>query len=235
VIDTFEGLVVFLLAFLPGAVYTWAFERIAGRWGIGLTDRLYRFVGLSAFFQVLFAPATYHLWESYVRSGAPHPLATWPTWLWGAAFGYLAVPAAIGTLVAVRFRAGGRWAKYVVGATAAPTAWDAVFSGDISGYVLLRLKSGRWIGGAYEEGSHVAGYPEPADIYLVKELIVDQGNEDFALNDDGEPLPIGAHGVLVRWSEVEYLEITAGPWESQATAAHDEEEETGEPDGTKGK
>jgi hypothetical protein len=72
----------------------------------------------------------------------------------------------------------------------------------------MRLKSGRWVGGAYSDGSHVAGYPEPADIYIAQELAVNQLAGDFLRDEQtGEPMPEGGYGLLVRWDEVEYLEI----------------------------
>ena len=46
--DTFQALAVITIALLPGALYVWAFERQAGRWGIGFSDRALRFVGGSA-------------------------------------------------------------------------------------------------------------------------------------------------------------------------------------------
>lgn len=67
--DTFQCLAVLALAFLPGALYVWAFERQAGAWGIKLSDRLFRFVGFSALAHALLAPLTYRLWDEFVRSG----------------------------------------------------------------------------------------------------------------------------------------------------------------------
>lgn len=217
---TFEALGVAVLALLPGAVYTWSFERIAGRWGIGLSDRLYRFVGLSALYQALIAPITWKVWRDYLRHGAPKGNEL-PLWLWPLAIGYLAVPALVGHLLANEFRSGKPLAKAVVGATAPPTAWDAVFSGEVPAYVLMRLKSGQWLGGEYADGSHVAGYPEPPDIYLARELAVDQELGDFSFDDAGEPMPVGGYGILVRWDEVEYLEI-AGNDEAEEQASGDQ-------------
>lgn len=114
-----------------------------------------------------------------------------------------------GFLVGDGVQAGSEPAKWIVGPTAAPTAWDAVFSGDPAANVILRLKSGGWIGGEYSEGSCVAGYPEPADIYLSQELSVDQETGDFDRDElSGEPVRVPGYGVLVRWDEVEYLEIS---------------------------
>jgi hypothetical protein len=68
-VDTFQALWILLLAFLPGAPYVWAFEREAGGWGLGVTDRLLRFVGVSAVFHALAAPLTYIAYQHYVLTG----------------------------------------------------------------------------------------------------------------------------------------------------------------------
>lgn len=204
---TFQALAVVAVALLPGALYTWAFERIAGRWGISLADRVYRFVGISAFFHALIAPASYRIWIDQIQPGALQAGEHLPLWLWPVALAYVALPAAIGTGLAAAFKAERRWAKRVVGPVAAPTAWDALFSGEPGGYVLMKLKGGAWVGGEYEEGSFVGGYPAPADIYLVDELVVDQDDEDFFRDAEGDVVSTG-FGLLVRWNEVEYLEIT---------------------------
>lgn len=205
---TVQAVLVTVLAILPGAIYTWAFERLAGRWGIGLADRLYRFIGISAGFQALIAPLTWHVWESYLRPGAQHAHDL-PIWLWPLAVAYVAVPAALGTGVANAFNKERKWAQVLVGPTPAPTAWDALFSGDPGEiYVLMKLKSGTWVGGQYQEGSYVGGYPEPADIYLIKELKVDQETGDFVRDANRNEEPLGSFGLLVRWAEVEYLEVS---------------------------
>jgi Family of unknown function (DUF6338) len=192
---TFEGIAVLALALLPGAIYTWSFERIAGRWGIGLSDRLYRFVGLSALYQAAIAPITWKVWLKYLRHGA-QSADKLPWWLWPLLLVYLAVPAVAGSVMASQLK------------NKPPTAWDAVFSGTFSGYVLARLKSGRWIGGEYSEGSHVAGYPEPADIYLAQACVVDQQEGDFVRDAEGKPVADSTYGLLVRWSDLEYLEVS---------------------------
>ena len=44
----------------------------------------------------------------------------------------------------------------------------------------IRLKSGRWIGGAYAPGSYASGYPELLDLYLVATAEMDQQSGDFS-------------------------------------------------------
>jgi hypothetical protein len=197
---------VVLIAFLPGALYIWSYERIVGRWGVGLADRLLRFFGASVVLQAVAAVATYRIWHDYLREGALHPNETLPLWLWPVTLAYVAAPIALGTIVGRATRQGRDWARLFTGASPAPTAWDALFSGEPRGWVLLCLKSGRWVGGEYGEDSYAAGYPEPADLFLSAEAVVDQAKEDFVRGDDGEPIKL-RWGLLVRWDEVEYLEV----------------------------
>jgi hypothetical protein len=209
---TVAGVVLFLLAVLPGALLVWSFERIAGHWAIGLTDRFLRFITISAVLQVAFAPATYAIWHEYLRTGAPGDGQKLPLWLWAVAFGYVALPVLVGTLLAVAVRRDYRWTRHVGITLPPPTAWDAVFSGEPAGWVLMRLKSGRLVGGEYAEGSYTGGYPEPGDIFLSVECEVDQDIGEFVLADDGMPRALGGvgqrYGLLVRWEEIEYLELT---------------------------
>lgn len=210
--DTFEGLAVVLVALLPGALFMWSFERLAGRWGIGFSDRLLRFLGISVLLHALVAPATYNIWHDYLRSGALTSKEELPLWLWPTALAYAIVPIALGTGLALGLARGVRWIHALRIAPLPPTAWDAIFSVQPEGWVLMRLKSGRWVGGHYTEGSYAGGYPEPPDIFVSIECAVDQEEEEFIIGPNNEPQPMGLEkgrwGLLVRWDEVEYLEVT---------------------------
>ena len=211
-VDTFQALGVFLLALLPGALYVWAFEREAGGWGLGLTDRLLRFVGVSAVFHALAAPITYLAYKDLVVSGRLAHASNVPWWLWPVALGYVAVPAAAGTAVGNGVAAGKTWTRYVAGRAPAPRAWDHLFAREgLSGWVRLKLKSGDWIVGAYgrsgaRDRSYAAGYPETQDLYLVDTAECDPSSGKFVLNQGGGPLLRGV-SVLIRWDEVMYLEF----------------------------
>lgn len=66
-----------------------------------------------------------------------------------------------------------------------------------------------WVGGAFADRngrrSYVAGYPEPADLYLAQAADVDPDYGEFRLID-GRP-SLRDSGLLLRWEEVEYLEF----------------------------
>ncbi len=207
--STLQAIAAFLIAVLPGALTVWGFERVSGRWSIGLSDRILRFIGVSAVLHAIAAPATYLIWHSYLRPGAVGPDEKLPLGLWAVALAYVTVPLVLGTIIAYGVKNEWKGITHVVGANPAPTAWDAVFASEPTGlFVLAKLKSGGWIGGQYVEGSYVGGYPEPADIYLRRELQVDEDARDFVFGADGQPLPQGTYGVLVRWEEVEFLVVS---------------------------
>jgi hypothetical protein len=218
--DTAQAVTILVIAVLPGALYTWAFEREVGRWGIGLSDRLLRFIGASAVFQLLFALPFYVANSQY----RPHQVLIrgsedlsarfgdeegWNVFL--AAGAYVALPLAAGTLVANAVRSPRRSVAVVgrvaAGRDPAPRAWDFLFSPRPAAIVRGRLKdTGVWIGGLFAEDSYAAGYPEaPQDLYIEAAYrIGDDGT--FARDANGRPVPVGS-GILIRWDELEFLEV----------------------------
>lgn len=209
--DTFQALGVFVLALLPGAVYVWSFERQVGSWGVGLSDRVFRFIGVSAVFQALAAPLTCWLWRTYWTTGR---LASGdiPWRLRLVPIGYVGAPFLLGWFVGKGTRDRAKWAQAFTGPAPAPRAWDDLFSARPDGWMRLRMKSGVWIGGAYtndeEAGlrSYAAGYPDEQDLYLAISAEVDPESGEFELDDAGNPVTRDS-GILVRWNEVEYLDF----------------------------
>jgi hypothetical protein len=211
--DTFQALWILLLAFLPGALYVWAFEREAGGWGLGVTDRVLRFVGVSAVFHALAAPLSYLAYQHYVRTGSLAQGRPLPLWLWLVPVVYVAVPTIAGSVTGSATADGKRWIRYVAGRSPAPRAWDHLFSAhDLTGWVRLRLKDGDWIVGAYAQSdnrrlrSYASGYPAAQDLYLVETVECEPGTGAFVVDAEDKPIPRGM-GVLVRWEEVMYLEF----------------------------
>lgn len=210
-LPTFTALAVTALALVPGALYTWGFEREAGAWGIRAADRVFRFIGISiAFHLVAFLPITYFLWDEFVRTGrlseGDVPLSAWPV-----VAAYVIVPLLLGTVVGratVRERP---WATVLTGRDPAPRAWDYLFGHRPRGWVRLRLKTGVWIGGAYgvrPDGrrSYVSGYPEPQEIFLAAAVEVDATTGRFLKHPDGG-VRLKSSSILIGWEEVEYLEF----------------------------
>lgn len=209
-IGTFEALGVVALALLPGALYTWAFERLVGAWGVGLSDRLLRFVGVSAIFHAVFLPVSYWVWTTYMMSRRIGSGTASPG-LWALALLYVAIPIAAGTAVGSGTRSGSSWAKLFTGPEPAPRAWDHLFGSRPDGWIRLHLKTGTWIGGAFAQTEagvrpYAAGYPESQDLYLSPAVLVDPDTGEFVLAEDGEVVALDS-GILIRWEEVEYLEF----------------------------
>ena len=95
--QSFQAAVVVIVALLPGALYVWAFERQAGRYGIGLSDRVLRFFGGSALFLAAFAMPLYWLYSNYaaaVVNARPLPMS-----LTLFPLGYVVLPLAPGTVI----------------------------------------------------------------------------------------------------------------------------------------
>jgi hypothetical protein len=216
---TITGLALFFVAILPGALYTWAFEREIGRWGIGLTDRLLRFVGVSALFLALTTYPAHYVWRNYLHapSDSDHARnlvldgADLPPWLYFVPVGYVSVPIALGSLAAVAVRRKWWIARPLVGADPAPRAWDFLFAEHPHGVVRVRLKDEEgWIGGLFRDESYAAGYPEePQDLYLEETYKMLKSGE-FAADGNGNFIPLGS-GILVRWEDVLHLEFFHDP------------------------
>jgi len=206
---SFHAAVVLVIALVPGALYIWSFERQAGRWGIGLSDRVFRFVGASAIIHTLLAPATYWFWATQWPRLRGNDDPSW--WLWALAGAYVGLPLVTGSLIGRATRKGARWASFFTGPDPAPRAWDYLFQGKRDGWIRLRLKSGTWVGGAYatSEGgmqSYAAGYPEDQDLFLATTAVVDAVTGEFLFDDSGHA-KLQKGGLLLRWEEVEYLQF----------------------------
>jgi hypothetical protein len=208
--ETVQGLVVLAIVLLPGALYTWSFERLVGAWGVSFTDRLFRFVGVSSVFHAVLAPVSYSLWTEFVRTGeVTSGQASLGLWL--VPLAYVGFPIAGGSIVGLGTMRRARWARIFTGPAPAPRAWDQLFFGKPDGWIRLRLKSGVWLGGGYVESdtglrSYAAGYPEDPDLLLAEAIETDPDTGEFGLDAQGEPSRRGS-ALLVRWEEVEYLEF----------------------------
>jgi len=151
--ETIPALTVAVLALLPGALYVWAFERQVGRWGIGLSDRLLRFVGGSAVFHALFTPVT--LWLVADRWPDARASARLDLALWSASMAYVGLPILVGTVV-------DGWVRV------------QLKSGTWIGGAFVNANGRR---------SYAAGYPEPQDLFLAAAVALDPVSGEFLLDD----------------------------------------------------
>jgi Family of unknown function (DUF6338) len=207
-VDTFEALAVTIVGILPGAVSVWAYERNAGTWGLSSPDRLYRFVGASAAFGLLFAPLTYWIWSTYIHSGDIAQARQLPLYLWLVLALYGLVPALVGWIFGILIGQQGKVGNFLRSPGAPPRAWDSLFHDEHEGIVRLKLKSGSWIAGVlgrYGEGaSYASAYPTPQDLRLAATVQVDAETGEYAMTGAGKPI-FQATQILVDWSEVDYM------------------------------
>lgn len=232
--DTLEAVLVVTIAVLPGALHTWASEREAGRWGVGLSDRLLRFIGTSSVYAVALSYPAYLLWVHQFHRRVALPdgnesfvnvitQGTAPWWFWLLPLAYVGVPILGGTIAGVAVQQ--RWprlSRMVAGRAPAPRAWDFLFLPQPVGVIRARLRSdGRWIGGRFGPDSYAAGYPEqPRDLFLERSLVV-LADGEFAEGDSPDGYQETGSGLLVKWDDIEELEFfeTTGASDAEATGS----------------
>ncbi len=214
--DTFQSVAVAILAVLPGALYTWAFEREAGSWGVSFSDRALRFLGASALFHATFAAGTYEAYREFVVSHKLSRGSALPWWTWLLVLLYVAVPVAGGYAVGAATKRRERWATLFTGPSPAPRAYDYLFSTrDLAGWVRIRLNDGGgWVLGVWgaESGgglvSYASGYPEAEEVFLADTAEADSAG-NFLLDADGEVQMRGV-AALIRLDQTAYLEFIEG-------------------------
>jgi hypothetical protein len=211
VISTYEAIFVAVLAILPGAAYTFAYERVAGGYGLGFADRVIRFVAASAVLQAVFAGPTYLLYKEWISSGKLAAGRVGWVWFWAAALLYTLVPTTLGSFVGYARLKGWNWAELMTGSSPEPRAWDSMWNREVQAILRMKLKSGTWVGGLFAttpDGlrSYASGYPEDGDLHLVKQVLVDRITGKFKKSPDGTP-QVEDRGLLIRWSEIEYIDI----------------------------
>jgi hypothetical protein len=213
VVDTFPALWLTVLFLLPGALFTWAREQQTGRWGIGLSDRVLRFLAASTVVHGLLLPLSYWLYARFVVTGELGKGAALPWWSWPLLLLYVVPPVLLGRALGVGIGLGDRWALWVAGHHPAPRAWDHLFGrAHLGGWVVLRLKDGTWLAGLYSrsigsvERSYASRYPETQELYLAETAAVDDRGRLLS-GSDGQPVLLG-RGVLLRWEEASYLEFS---------------------------
>jgi Family of unknown function (DUF6338) len=227
VISTFQALLVTAIAILPGAVYTIARESRGASWAWRKTDAatlIFRFLTASAFFHLLLAPISYAAYQNVTTNhilSAGHAFP-WSWWGWLAA--YIAVPYAFG--VCMEESRGWKrsprrvlgWPKNALkwvlasisGADPEPRAWDRLFSKHRTGYITLKLKdNGEWKAGLWYAPSYASAYGEDQDLYIAEQIAVDDAGS-VQSDDDGKPIYLG-FGLLISWSEVDYVEFADIP------------------------
>jgi hypothetical protein len=211
-IETLQALLVALLAVLPGALFTIAQESHGATWAWRRTDAstlVVRFLSFSAVFHALFAPLTYYTYQRLILN--PVLVNGWQlSWRWYALLlAYMALPYLLGVLTEKGRRTKGlrRVVGLWTGRNPELRAWDRFFSNEPVGIMRLKLATGEWKVGVFDEDSFASSYGEEGDIYLAEQYVV--GDNGSPLIKDGHYVS-GEAGLLIRWPEIRYLEFT--PW-----------------------
>jgi hypothetical protein len=182
---TFQALAVLLTSVLPGALFTFEYEREYTRAVSGdSSERLIVFLTTSAVFGMVSAPLLYQGYRSYIVTGHVQTGKPLPAWIWLIVVAYIAVPLLVGFAVGYAAREQKPGSRLITGPRPHPTAWDALFrTPNLGGFLRLTLKDGTLIVGEWAKGpqterpdGYASAYPHTPDLYL---------RETFRVNDDG--------------------------------------------------
>jgi hypothetical protein len=198
--STVAGLLVLVVAVLPGLVYTLAFERQAGDFGSTLADRTLRLIAASAVFHLVAAWPEYGAYRTILGGGEPHSPGEFGI-LWAGAIAMVALPAAAGTCLGLWYRRRGalsprkqRLLRLVLGRDVAPRAWDDFFSERPTVYIRVRTTDGTLLGGLFASRSYAAGFPHHPDLLLEEAYAVDSKTGELR-EQLGYPLYISTFAV----------------------------------------
>lgn len=181
--STLAGLLVALVAILPGSVYTWAYERQSTAFGVTLADRTLRFLAASVVFHLILAWPEYALYRWALADAEEFAVGQFVV-SWFLVLLVTGIPYAVGTLLGGLYasrstRAG--WTKvrdrlsperearvlqFVLGRDPAPRAWDHVFAERPAVYLRVKTVNGDWVAGAFTDSSYAGGFPQDGDLLL---------------------------------------------------------------------
>ncbi len=200
-------LLVLLLLLLPGACAAAGFELHRVRYGRRRKDWLLRLTLASGLCLAVGAWPLHWLattfWDRLVDL---QPLP-WPIYL--VPIAYLALPTFLGWGVGFASNRYPKWSGRFLGTNRIPTAWDHLFETRAAGFLRCRLRSGRWVGGLYDNSATILSYAstdeEQQDIYIAHTVEFDDRTGAPMLRQGGYVWTGG--GILLKWSEIESLEF----------------------------
>lgn len=215
--STFVGLLIALVAVLPGALYVWAYERQSTARGVTLADRTLRFVAASVVLHLLLAWPEYGLYRLALHGGDRLAVGQFAVaWFWLILV--TVVPYGAGTILgglyATRSAREGwervrrrlpaereeRLLRVMLGRDPAPRAWDHLFSERPAAYLRVRTPEGHWIAGQFAEASYAGGFPHDRDLLLEQAWEVDQ--ETGVLGERGLGYPVYLPASSIGWVDV---------------------------------
>jgi hypothetical protein len=203
--NTAIGLLILVVAIVPGLVYTLTFEREAGDFGATFADRTMRFIAVSIAFHLLAGWLEYWIYRETLGEKGPISSGDFAL-LWLAAITMVVVPAAIGmllgTLYSNRRRLTG-WRRALLelalGQDVAPRAWDDLFAGGPDTYLRVRTTEGVMLAGLFASRSYAAGFPQEPDLLLEEAYEIDPETGELG---QGLGYPIYIAAGKIAWMEV---------------------------------
>jgi hypothetical protein len=214
--DTVIGVLVLVVAVLPGLVYTITFERQASGFGVTLADRTLRFVAVSVIFHVLAGWLEYWVYRVTLADRGPILSGEFAL-LWLGVVLLVAIPALVGTVIGGlyktrRSRTGWslirrrlpanreqRLLRLILGPVPAPRAWDDFFSSRPDTYIRVRTTDGTLLAGLFANRSYAAGFPNSPDLLLEEAWRVSRETGELV-----EPL---GYPLYVAAGQIAWLEI----------------------------
>jgi hypothetical protein len=203
--ESLTGLLIVLIALLPGGVHTWAFERATGKSDQQASDRIPRFLAASAVYLVVFAVPATPILRAIAESARTG--TTTAAWRYAAAFALLIVlPFTIGSLMgwltSRRHEKGllGWLGRRIGGVGHATRAWDHLFAvKELTGTIRVVLADnthliGTWgrrekmggLSGDPPTVSYASGCPNPQrDLYIAHLIRIDYPGGKPSQDSDG--------------------------------------------------
>lgn len=208
-----ETVLLLIVLLLPGGFAAWGFENRVERHGRRQRDWLLRIAGFSAVILAFGAWPVHWFarnhWDA-LKAGSSLP----PWWLYLLLPLYMLVPLTIGWLVGTAVgvareeRPNQPWWRSSLHWTnlqqRTPTAWHHLFEQNPSGLVRCKLRSGRFVGGIFTQpASYASG--DQIDVYISE--AVHFGTNGNPQTDDDGFLVVQHWGILVKWEDIETLEL----------------------------
>lgn len=203
--NTIIGLLVIVVAVLPGLAYTLAFEREAGGYGVTLADRTMRFIAVSVIFHLLAGWPEYWIYRMTLEERRGIFAGEFAV-LWLAVLLAVALPGAVGTVLGGMYRTRStrpswqrKLLRVVLGRDVAPRAWDDYFSERPTTYLRVRTTDGALLAGLFASRSYAAGFPQDPDLFLEQAYRVDPDTGELG---DALDYPLYIAPGQISWIEI---------------------------------